>query len=143
MRKSTNQEEEGISEVNIVPLADVTLVLLIMIMLLSPMVLQSMIQVQAAQAVATKSKDLVREKPLFVDIRSDGFALNNTVLASEYDLYRTLQRQMKPRKDKTVLVSSQAEVPYQNVVRILDLVRQSGATSLSLVPRKGASDEKS
>lgn len=136
MQKSAEGAEEEISEVNIVPLADVTLVLLIMIMLLSPMVLQSMIQVQAAQAVASPTKDLVREKPLFVDVKKDGYTINNQLFSSEYELYRALQKQMSARKDKTVLISSQPDVAYQNVVRVLDLVRQSGAVSLSLVPRK-------
>jgi biopolymer transport protein ExbD len=125
-----------ITEVNVVPLADVTLVLLILIMVLSPMALQSMIQVQAAQAVATKANDRILEKPLFVDITSGGFTLNNQPVATEYELFRNLQRNLSGKNDKTVLISSAADVRYENVVRVLDLVRQSGAVSLSLVPRR-------
>lgn len=137
-KSSTNDpfEQSEITEVNVVPLADVTLVLLIILMLLSPMALQSMIQVQAAQAVATRNQSMVSEKPLFVDITTDGFTVNNQPVATEYELFRVLQRNMSFKKDKTVLVSSHPSVQYQNVVRILDLVRQSGAVSLSLVPRK-------
>jgi biopolymer transport protein ExbD len=129
-------EQTEINEINVTPLADVTLVLLIMLMLISPMALQSMIQVQAAQAVATKSQNLVQEKPLFVDIKTTGFTVNNQPVATEYELYRILQRNIGTKKDKTVLISSQPEVRYQDVVRVLDLVKQSGAVSLSLVPRK-------
>ncbi len=100
------------------------------------MALQSMIQVQAAQAVATKNQNLVSEKPLFVDISKDGFTVNNQVVATEYELFRVLQRNLGIKKDRTVLISSHPDVQYQVVVRILDLVKQSGAISLSLVPRK-------
>lgn len=135
---STNDpfEQNEITEINVTPLADVTLVLLIILMLLSPMALQSMIQVQASQAIATNNQNLVQEKPLFVDITPDGFTVNNQPVATEYELFRVLQRNVGFKKDKTVLISSDPSVQYQNVVRILDLVRQSGAVSLSLVPRK-------
>ncbi|MCG3205862.1 MAG: Biopolymer transport protein ExbD [Elusimicrobia bacterium] len=137
MQNSANQSEEAeLNEVNVVPLADVTLVLLIMLMLLSPMAMQSMIQVQSAQAVATRSKPTISEKPIFVDISVDGFTVNNQSIGTEYELFRVLQRNLSSKRDKTVLISSQPEVKYQNVVRILDLVKQSGAVSLSLVPRR-------
>jgi biopolymer transport protein ExbD len=132
---STNDEAE-VSEINITPLADVTLVLLIILMLLSPLAMQSMIQVQAAQAVATRSRTAVTEKPLFVDITGAGFTVNSQSIASEYELFRTLQRNLNSKRDKTVLVSSSPDVKYEIVVRVLDLVKQSGAASLSLVPRK-------
>jgi biopolymer transport protein ExbD len=133
---STKDEQGEVSEINITPLADVTLVLLIILMLLSPLAMQSMIQIQAAQAVATRSKTAVVEKPLFVDITPAGFTVNAKAVSSEYELYRTLQRNLLGKHDKTVLVSSSPDVKYENVVRVLDLVKQSGAVSLSLVPRK-------
>lgn len=136
MQKSSDNTEDGISEVNVIPLADVTLVLLIMIMVLSPMSLQSMIQIQAAQAVASKSRDAIREKPVFVDITTKGFTVNSRLIPTEYELFRTLQKLMSFKKDKTVLISSAPNVKYENVVRVLDVVKQSGAVSLSLVPRK-------
>lgn len=129
-------DQSEITEINVTPLADVTLVLLIILMILSPMALQSMIQVQAAQAVATRNQNLVSEKPLFVDISKEGFTVNNQPVATEYELFRVLQRNLNIKKDRTVLISSHPDVQYQNVVRILDLVKQSGAISLSLVPRK-------
>jgi len=135
---STNDpyEEKEVTEVNVTPLADVVLVLLIIIMLLTPMALQSMIQVQAAQAVAARSQKAITEKPLFVDVTTAGFTLNNQPVPTEYELFRALQLNLSRKRDKTVLISSAPDVQYQNVIRVLDLVRQSGAVSLSLVPRK-------
>lgn len=136
MQSSSTSNDGEVSEINITPLADVTLVLLIVLMLLSPLAMQSMIQVQAAQAVATRNKAAVTEKPLFVDITPAGFTVNDHAMSTEYELFHTLQKMLVGRRDKTVLVSSSADVRYENVVRILDLVKQSGAVSLSLVPRK-------
>jgi biopolymer transport protein ExbD len=137
VRKSgTDNVDVEVTDVNITPLADVTLVLLIILMVISPMALQSMIQVQAAQAVATRAQNVAAEKPLFVEVTANGFKLNNKTLPTEYDLFRELQRILLGKQDKTVLISSQPDVKYQSVVRILDIVRQSGAVSLSLVPHK-------
>jgi biopolymer transport protein ExbD len=135
--QANRDQDQEVSEVNVIPLADVCLVLVIIIMLISPMTLQSMIQVQAAQAVAQRmGKQKVPEKPLFVDVTPAGFSLNNTALGTEYELYRALQRELSTKIDKTVLITAADNVRYENVVRVLDLIKQSGAQSLSLVPRK-------
>jgi biopolymer transport protein ExbD len=63
------------------------------------------------------------------------------MISTEYELFRALQKNLAMRSDKTVLISAEPAVVYQNVVRVLDLVRQSGAVSLSLVPRKDAPAE--
>lgn len=137
-RRSTRQhnEYETLAEVNVIPLADVCLTLVIIIMVISPMVMQSMIQVQASQAVSAPSHMKAQEKPLFLDITVKGFTLNDQPLANEYELFRVLQKNLASMRDKTVLISSARDVQYDNVVRVLDLVKQSGAKSLSLVPRK-------
>jgi biopolymer transport protein ExbD len=106
-------------------------------MVISPMIMQSMIQVQPSQAVSGKFKGVdLDEKPIFVDITHKGTTVNNKVMGSEYDLYRTLQVNLGSTKSRTVLISSASDVRYEFVVRVLDIVKQSGARSLSLVPRK-------
>ena len=52
MSQQPQGDEEPLSEVNVIPLADLSLVLLIILMLLSPMIMQSMIKVHATKATA-------------------------------------------------------------------------------------------
>lgn len=129
---------DELSEVNVTPLADVSLTLVIMMMVMAPMVFQSLMQVKPAQAVATKKNERVVEKPIFVDITKKGFTVNNNKIETEYALFRTLQNNLARKKDRTVLVSSESDVKYELVVRVLDIVKQSGASSLALVPRRKA-----
>jgi len=135
-KKDKHNEDETLAEVNVIPLADVCLTLVIIIMVISPMVMQSMIQVQPSQAVSAPSSVRVNEKPIFVDITTAGTTVNSQLITTEYDLFKILQRNLALLNDKTVLISSAADVRYQEVVRVLDIVKQSGAKSLSLVPRK-------
>ncbi len=129
-------EEETLAEVNIIPLADVCLTLVIIIMVISPMIMQSMLQVQPSQAVEAPSSVAKGEKPLFIDITRSGFKVNGQPLTTEYELFRLLQRNLSTMRERTVLISSAEDVVYQEVIRILDIAKQSGAQSLSLVPRR-------
>ncbi len=129
-------EDDTLAEVNIIPLADVCLTLVIIIMVISPMIMQSMIQVQPSQAVEAPSSVTPGEKPIFIDINRDGFRVNGNLISTEYDLLRTLQRNLISMRDKTILITSADDVVYQSVIRVLDIAKQSGAKSLSLVPRK-------
>jgi biopolymer transport protein ExbD len=130
-RHTKEVEEEVFAEVNIIPLADVCLTLVI-----SPMIMQSMLQVQPSQAVEAPSSVSPGEKPIFIDITQEGFRVNGNLMPTEYDLYRTLQKNLSRMKERTVLITSAENVVYQNVIKVLDIAKQSGAKSLSLVPRK-------
>jgi biopolymer transport protein ExbD len=57
-------KSEEISEINVVPLADISLVLLIILMLITPMVMQSMIKIASSgAATAVAVKDAEKKNP--------------------------------------------------------------------------------
>ena len=68
MAQKLVQEEETLSEVNVIPLADLSLVLLIILMVLSPLVTQALIQIQAAKAAAAQTQEEITtpETPVIV-----------------------------------------------------------------------------
>jgi biopolymer transport protein ExbD len=99
MKRSSIEKGEGeeISEVNVVPLADVSLVLLIILMLITPMVMQSMIKVFASRgAVAVEADRTVKEKPLFLEVRPEAYVLNTNPLTSELQLLANLRGELSP-----------------------------------------------
>lgn len=129
-------EAEEISEVNVVPLADVSLVLLIILMLITPMVMQSMIKVFASRgAVAVEADRTVKEKPLFLEVRSDAYVLNTNPLASERDLLANLRGELSRKDDRTVIVTAAKGVTHGRMVTALDIAKQAGAEKLSLVKK--------
>ncbi len=133
-------EAEEISEVNVVPLADVSLVLLIILMLITPMVMQSMIKVFAAKgAVAVESDLTVKEKPLFLEVRPDAFVLNTNPLKTERDLLAHLRGELTRKDDRTVIITAAKNVSHGRMVTALDIAKQAGAEKLSLVKRAGKS----
>src|SRR5438552_2482812 len=82
-----SQDGETLSEVNVIPLADLSLVLLIILMVLSPMIMQSMIKVQASKASAIKSlAEKPPEPPLILALNPNGITLNTVKVVDDVDL---------------------------------------------------------
>jgi len=132
------QQDDGepLAEVNVIPLADLSLVLLIILMVLSPMIMQSMIKVQSSRASSVKSlKDNPPEPPLILLINPDGITLNTVKIESDLDLASRLAAALGQREDKTVLITVDPAVIHGKVVDILDIVKQQGATKIALLKK--------
>jgi biopolymer transport protein ExbD len=118
------------------------LVLLIVLMIITPMVMQSMIKVFASRsavaAPADQKKDLLKEKPLFLDIREDGYFLNTNKMSSDEDLFMGLRGELSRKTDRSVIVTVGKNVLHGTVVRALDVAKQAGADKLSLLKRVAA-----
>ena len=137
MRKGSIETggHKELAEVNITPLGDVSLTLIIILMVISPMILQSMIKVNSSKAVKSTQEEKAKEKPLFVRITNEAIYLNTEKMGSEEEFSLRLIKELGNKNDKSVMITANKEVPHGKVVRILDISRQSGAVKLSLVKR--------
>jgi biopolymer transport protein ExbD len=130
---------EETEKVNVVPLADLTLVLLIVLMVLSPMISQSMIHVSVpavkADESAGDSETATEEKaePLLISITGSGYAFNNTPVASLDHLLSALDARLQENRKRPVLVTADRDVLVKRVVEVLDEAKTLGAESVSLV----------
>ena len=132
------QTDEGapLNEVNVIPLADLSLVLLIILMVLSPMIMQSMIKVQASRASAIKSlSQKPPEPPLILALNPDGVSLNTVKVIDDVDLASRLAQALGNREDKTVLFTADPAVLHGRFVQVLDLVKQQGADKIALLKK--------
>jgi biopolymer transport protein ExbD len=134
--------DETLAEVNVIPLADLSLVLLIILMVISPMVMQSMIKVQATRASAAQTApDEKPEPPLILLINTDGVYLNTVKISTDMDLAARLATALGNRNDKTVMITADPAVLHGRVVTILDLVKQQGAVKIAMLRKaKGGSN---
>jgi biopolymer transport protein ExbD len=132
------QTDEGapLNEVNVIPLADLSLVLLIILMVLSPMIMQSMIKVQASKAAAIKSlSKQPPEPPLILVLNPNGVTLNTVKVIDDVDLASRLAQALGNRQDKTVLFTADPAVMHGRFVQILDLIKQQGADKIALLKK--------
>ena len=136
-------EAEPISDVNVVPLADVSLVLLIILLVLSPMAAQSMLRVQTA---AAKAAGLARsnagedplepktpEPVLAIGLSPLGYVMDGRLLAGDAELKARLTPELKRRDDKKVFLSPELDVPNGRVVGAIEAIQDCGAAAVALV----------
>ena len=137
-----HEEAAPISDVNVVPLADVSLVLLIILLVLSPMAAQSMLRVQTAAAKADSAGPKAGEDPLdpkppeavlAIGLTPMGYVLNGRVLAGDGELMTWLAPELKRRDDKKVFLSPELDIPNGRVVSAIETIQNCGATSVALV----------
>ncbi len=121
---------------NVIPMADIMLVLLIIFMVVTPM-LQKTHQVDLAPTNNPhEMKDADKDDAIVVAITSDGkIFLGNTGVNKE-DLTGQIKDRISNRLDKTVYVKSDARAKYGRVVEIVDEIRSAGVDQLGLLTQK-------
>jgi biopolymer transport protein TolR len=130
MAFETKSQSGTISQINVVPLVDVMLVLLVIFMVTAP-ILQQGVQVDLPQ---TKAGALTgEEEQLVVTVdRKGGLFLNDTAIDLE-KLEEKLRAVVKLRPEKQVFLRADRTVPYGDVVRVMAAVRGAGVQSLGMV----------
>src|SRR6266403_307474 len=127
------ESNEPLNEVNVIPLADLSLVLLIILMVLSPMIMQSMIKVQSSRASAVKSlAEQPKEPPIILALNVNGVSLNTVRVRDDLDLAARLSQALGNRDAKTVLFTADSAVLHGRFVQVLDLVKQQGADKIAI-----------
>ncbi len=135
-RVKKKRRYEGIRRlrVNLVPLVDVSLSLLIMFVVALPFVLETGIFVNAPGLSAAKKAST--DVKVNIYLKADGtIELNNEVVGMN-KLREFLPELLKRSVDKKVIVSADTSVEYEKVIEILDLSKEMGARELVILRRK-------
>ncbi len=121
------------SNINVTPMVDVMLVLLIIFMVITPM-LQKGVSVDLAKVNSpTQMPDADKEDALIVAIMRDGklFFGNDRVEADQ--LTEKIKDRIANRVDKRVYIRADARAKYGSVVEVVDNVRAAGVDDLGLL----------
>lgn len=129
MRLRANQDEaQPITEVNIIPVIDVSLVLLVILFVTAPLLSVPNTAVDMPHSDSPESK----EDTLAVTYTMDG---RISVMAEETDLGRLstkLAVEIKRRPGNTVLLRVDKDVPYRMVQRLMTIAKEAGAKNIAL-----------
>src|SRR5688572_26401871 len=124
------------SEPNVVPMADIMLVLLIIFMVVTPM-LQKGVTVDLTQTANQRElPDADKEDAVLVAITRDGNIFMGSDQKRLEDLTEEVEAAMADRVDKTVFVKSDARAKYETVVGAVDAIRSAGVDKLGLITEK-------
>ena len=126
-----NNRQRGVfAEINMIPLIDVSLMLLIIFMVITPFLVQSQIQVNLPKAGETsKSSD---ENVIIIQLAANGAMTVEGKAVKPGRLERELMLRLSKSYKKTVLVQADRTVSIDRVVAALDIAKKLGASKVGI-----------
>ena len=125
--------EPPVSDINVTPMVDVMLVLLIIFMVITPM-LQKGVSVDMARVNSpTPMPDADKEDALLISIMRDGKIYFGSDRIEADQLTQKVKDRLANKADKRVFIKSDARARYGNVVEVVDNVRSAGVDDVGLL----------
>jgi TolR protein len=124
-------EDPVLADINVTPLVDVMLVLLIIFMIAAPMLHQG-VEVALPRADAPNLPLRVQD-PLVVSIDRNGRVYLREAAVETEELVARIKSQTASRGDDTVFLKGDREVPYGKVIEVLDVLHQGGIVHVGMV----------
>jgi biopolymer transport protein TolR len=134
-----DEQDDVMGDINVTPLVDVMLVLLIIFMVATPMLHQG-IQVALPRADA-RNLPLKVQDPIVLSINRDGEVFLRDARVPLADLADRVKDRLAGRPDDTVFLKGDRGVPYGRVIEVLDRLHRSGIVHVGMVterPPKGS-----
>ena len=125
------------SDINVTPLVDVMLVLLIIMMIVAPL-LQQGVSVKLPVATNTVEKPDTQEQTVLA-IDSNRRLYLNAVPVVKEDLQRRVTEILEGKNERIVIIKADEDVEYSAVMDAMDALRASGIEDMGLItdPRRG------
>lgn len=121
-----------LSEINVTPLVDVMLVLLVVFMITAPM-LAAGIRVNLPQAEA--ARPLPPREPIVVVVGRDGAVAVGADPTARDALVTTVRARLAEDPERVVHVRGDRDAPYGDVVSVIDLLAAGGISRIALLAR--------
>jgi len=139
MGMATGGGEDLNSEINVTPMVDIMLVLLIIFMVVTPF-LQQGVTVAIPRDMNSPEVDqaIIKESSVVISIPNDGEYYVGKEKMSKAELGPKIKRMMENKSDaeRIVYVKSGVGVSYGSVVEIINVIRQQGVDKIGLVADK-------
>jgi biopolymer transport protein ExbD len=122
------------SDINVTPLVDVMLVLLIIVMLIAPM-MQKGVDVALPEADNSGDKpDTADQTVVHIDANSKLYV--NAIEVSEAEAVARLQATLETKTDKVVYLKGDKDAPYSSIMKMMDALRAAQIESVGLITEK-------
>lgn len=132
MSFSSSDGDDVLSEINVTPLVDVMLVLLVAFIVTAP-VMTNAISVNLPKTVATKPTDQLKPVTLSVDAKGDVYVDKDQVPLTE--LESKLKTIYQHRPEQVFHLSSDDEVNYGSVAKVMAIVERVGISKLAVLTK--------
>ena len=129
MAMNNSDNNEAIADINVVPLVDIILVVLIIFMVTAPMFMKPTINVNLPKAA---SGDQTAPSKLNIALTADGRINLNGSFVSEEDVRVKATDEVGKNSDVQAIISADKDVPHGKVVGLLDIVKGAGVKKFAI-----------
>ena len=129
IKSSKSNNSSIISDINITPFVDIVLVLLIIFMISTPIMVQESLKISLPMAKTAKN---YKHVTLQIYIQKNGSLLIANKKYKLTQLGKILQQVKKDDQQFDVIVSADKNVPHGKVIKVIDLIKQSGTLEVSI-----------
>ncbi|UCF04101.1 MAG: biopolymer transporter ExbD [bacterium] len=129
------KKTQGNYEINMTPLIDVSLVLVVMLLLLTPLAFESSIAVRKAVSSAKKSENQEKEERIEIHIIAEDSVLVNRTLVARSELSEVLEPILVDKVQRRVVIDCADNVSHGAFVSVLDQAKLCGAAEIAVLGR--------
>jgi biopolymer transport protein TolR len=122
----------GMNEINMVPLIDVSLVLVVILMLATPLAFESSLAIREAHKTAKAANEKTNDERIEVRIVSEDHVLVNRASVARASLDSTLRPMLETSTHGIVVVACADRVSHGAFVNVLDRIKLSGARQIAV-----------
>ena len=122
-----------VAEINITPLTDVALTLLIIFMITTPLILQSSIKVNLPEAAS--GRPLTSTRQINITVSGDNSVYLDDKLVTRKELISKVKMLHRNNQELEVLLFSDKTVRFKNIVSILDDLNEIGIKNLNIAAK--------
>jgi biopolymer transport protein TolR len=123
------------SDINVTPLVDVMLVLLIIMMVIAPM-LQKGVPVALPEATNSVDKPDTNDQTTVVQVDASGNYYVNSLAVSLSDLPSRVKTVIEDKSDKTVYLKGDKDAPYSAIMKMMDALREAQIQDVALITER-------
>ncbi len=127
MHEGDIKRDEVMWEINITPLTDVFLVLLVIFMVATPLLIQSGVKVNLPSSMVTEPQ----QEGIIITITKDKIYVGKQEVAGE-ELFNHLKAEIEKEKEKFVIINGDKDILLGNAVKIMDIAKVAGAQKIAI-----------
>jgi biopolymer transport protein TolR len=127
------------SDINVTPLVDIVLVMLIIFLVAMPIVMKH-VEIEVPKKIDDPPENVVLPDQLTIEVTKAGVILLNGIETTRGELATKLRERLEHKREKVVFVDFDDSLRYGDVVQIMDTAKGSGATTVALKMKDTAGD---